>query len=79
MYGNFGREITKYTVIYSIQCIYTVLANPTLTVRALLHMPNLSTNSLARTWSSVGGWCVPLEDKAMGHMELAGADPWICM
>ena len=27
--GFHGREITKYTVIYSIQFIYTVLANPT--------------------------------------------------
>jgi len=28
IYGNFGREITKYTVMYGV-CIYTVLANPT--------------------------------------------------
>jgi len=27
-YGIFGREITKYTVIYGV-CIYRVLANPT--------------------------------------------------
>jgi hypothetical protein len=29
VYGIFGREITKYTVI--LRCIYTVLANPTYT------------------------------------------------
>jgi hypothetical protein len=29
MYGVFGREITKYTVIYGVYIIYnTVLANP---------------------------------------------------
>ena len=28
MYGNVGREITKYTVIYGVYIKYTVLINP---------------------------------------------------
>jgi hypothetical protein len=33
IYRVFGREITRYTVIYGIRCIYTVLANPTHKIR----------------------------------------------
>jgi hypothetical protein len=28
IYGVSGREITRYTVMYGVRCIYTVLANP---------------------------------------------------
>ena len=34
--GIFGREITKFTVIYHIRCIYTVLANSSVTPTLLL-------------------------------------------